>query len=377
MRAIVVDDELLNLEHMNRLLVEAGVEVLGCYTNPYEALAVTKTLQPDVLFLDIEMPEMSGLEIAEHVYSDERLHSEVVFVTAFDQYAIDAFRVNALDYLLKPVLEEDLNRSLERIRRRRKERPELERKTSIRQVTATLFGKFSVYLRSDPDPIRWVTSKCAELFAYMLLHQEEKEVSKWQLFEALWNGKNTEKADINLRSTVSRVNKTLRDLHAGMTLVSVRNGYRLTMSEGALVIDADQLERFALDSAEIAPENLGDAEKLIHRCNPPFLQEFDGEWCEPYRNRYRRSFLHLGEKLLIYYEKTATEPLRRIDLLDKLIGHNPYEDSLRAAVLKLHHQLGGLKQATAYYEAYAALLKTELGTKPGDSLSAWFHSLAD
>ena len=224
MRAIVVADELLNIEHIHRLLVEVGIEVLGCYTNPYEALEMAKALQPDVLFLDIEMPEMSGLEIAESVYSDERLDSEVVFITAFNQYALDAFRVNALDNLLKPVMEEDLNRSLERIRKRGKERSAIEGRTSSRQVTVAFFGKFSVYLDSEPEPVRWVTSKCAELLAYMLLQQEEKEVSKWQLFEALWNGKNTEKADINLRSTASRVNKTLRDLQAGMALVSVRNG---------------------------------------------------------------------------------------------------------------------------------------------------------
>ena len=65
-----------------------------------------------------------------------------------------------------------------------------------------------------------------------------------------------------------------------------------------------------------------------------------------------------------------------LGLADRLIGHNPYEDSLRAAALTLHRQIGGLKQATAYYEAYAALLRTELGTKPGESLAALFHSLA-
>ncbi|WP_164472854.1 response regulator [Cohnella candidum] len=376
MRAIVVDDERLIAEHIDRLLADAGVEVVGCCTNPYEALEMTKALRPDVLFLDIEMPEMSGLDIAEKVYSDN-LDSEVVFITAYNQYAIDAFRVNALDYLLKPIMEEDLNRSLERIRKRRKERMGAAGMIGNRQLSASLFGKFSVYIGDDPEPVRWVTSKCAELFAYMLLQQEDKEVSKWQLFEALWNEKNTEKADINLRSTVSRVNKTLRDLHAGMSLTSVRNGYRLTMSGDAIVVDADPLESFALDSVEIGPDNLNQVEQLVYRCNHPFLKEFSGEWCEPYRNRYRQYFLYLGGKLFSYYERVRTEPLKALRLAEMLVDHDPYNDSLRAAALKLRHQLEGRKRAAAYYEAYAKLLRTELGTEPGDALTDMFHKLTD
>jgi two-component system LytT family response regulator len=375
MKAIVVDDERLIVEHIDRLLADAGIEVLGCCTNPYEALQLAKALQPDVLFLDIEMPEMSGLEIAEQVYADN-LNIEIVFITAFNQYALDAFRVNALDYLLKPVAEKELNRSLERIRKRRKEYVETDRKIVNRLLSATFFGKFSVYIGDNPEPVRWVTTKCAELFAYMLL-QGEKEASKWQLFEALWNEKNLEKADINLRSTVSRLNKTMRDLQAGMALVSVRNGYRLTISDEAPVIDADQLERFILDSVEINSQNLYQVEQLVNHCDQQFLKEFSSEWCEPYRKQYRQYILQLGKKLLSYYEHVETEPLRTLRLLEKLIGHDPYNDSLRAAVLKLHHHLGGLKEALAYYEAYATLLKTELATEPGEPLAALFHSLTD
>lgn len=376
MRAIVVDDEQLIAEHINRLLAETGVEVAGCYTNPYEALEMIKLLRPDVLFLDIEMPEMSGLEIAEQVYADN-LDSEVVFITAFNQYAIDAFRVNALDYLLKPLMEEDLNRALDRVRRRRNQRARVAGKISDRQVSASFFGSFSVYLGNDPEPIRWVTSKSAELFAYMLLQQREKEATKWQLFEALWNDKNMEKADINLRSTVSRVNKTLRDLQSGMALVSVRNGYRLIVPDDMLVVDVDRLERFVLDSVEIGPDNLNDVEQLVYSCKHPFLQEFSGEWCERYRIRYRRYFLHLGGRLLSYYESEETEPLKAFQLVEMLIDHDPYNDSLRAAGMNLRFRVGGPKQAAAYYETYAALLKADLGTEPGAALTALFHALGD
>lgn len=376
MRAVVVDDEPLIVEHIDRLLVEAGVEVAGSLTNPCEALKMIRSLQPDVLFLDIEMPELSGLEIAEKVYAD-KLDAEIVFITAFNQYAVDAFRVNALDYLLKPLMEEDLHRALERVKKRRRSSVRAAGRIGGRTVIASLFGPFSVCLGGDPpEPVRWVTSKCDELFAYMLL-QGEREATKWQLFEALWGDKNTEKADINLRSTVSRINKTLRDMQAGMALVSVRNGYRLTAQEGALVVDAHRLERFTLNSVEIAPDNVNELEQLVHNCNQPFLQEFDGQWCEAYRSRYRAYFLHLGSRLLSYYEQENAEPFKSLQLIEMLVDRDPYNDALRAACMNLHYRLGGRKQATAYYETYAALLKKELGTEPGAALAASFRSLAD
>jgi len=372
-RAIVVDDELWVAEHIETMLVNAGVTVVGCCSNPHEALGLAKALQPDVLFLDIEMPELSGLEIAEQVYADN-LNVEVVFITAYTQYAIDAFRVNALHYLLKPVMEEDLQRTLERIGRRRQTRLE---SGGHRTAAAGLFGKFALHMDDDPEPVRWVTSKCAELFAYMLLQPREREVSKWQLFEALWPTQNTEKAGINLRSSVSRTNKTLRDCGSGMALVSVRNGYRLVMPGVMPTSDAAELERWVLDAVEPEPDNLAHVEGLVHRCSQPFLPEFDSAWCEVYRKTYRQYFLHLGKKLLLYYVNAESEPFKALRLAEQLVEHDPYDDSLREAALKLHYRIGGPKRAVAYYEAYTAQLKAELGTLPGEPLGTLLRSLAD
>jgi len=375
MKAIVVDDEWLVAEQIDRMLVNAGVKVLGRCMNPHEALGMAKTLQPDVLFLDIEMPELSGLEIAERVYAD-KLDMEVVFITAYNQYALDAFRVNALDYLLKPVMEEDLQRSLERIGHRKQPRGGAVGSGGQRTaVVASLFGKFALHLDGGSEPVRWVTSKCAELFAYMLLQPREKEVSKWELIEALWPAQNGEKASINLRSTVSRVNKTLRDCRSGMALASVRNGYRLVLSDEAPAVDATELEFVVLEAFEPDTDNLVNLEQLIHRCNQPLLQEFDSVWCEPYRKQYRQYFLHLGKRLLLYYERAEMEPFKALRLADQLVEHDPYDESLRESALKLHHRIGGSQYAAAYYEAYAELIHTELGATSGDTLTALLRTL--
>ena len=113
LNTIIVDDEqdsidLLRLQ-LHRHCPE--VEVPRCYNNPMQALQDILSIPPDLLFIDVEMPGMNGFELLEQV---QPLNFSVVFVTAFNQYAIRAFRFNALDYLLKPTDPEELKTAVTR-----------------------------------------------------------------------------------------------------------------------------------------------------------------------------------------------------------------------------------------------------------------------
>src|SRR5699024_8035906 len=102
MRVIIIDDEPAALVVLSSLLSEYNdIQMVGNYTNPMDALNEIKIVKPDIVFLDIEMGEFNGLEIVDFFLQEAPL--EIVFVTAYSQYAVDAFEVNAMDYLLKPV----------------------------------------------------------------------------------------------------------------------------------------------------------------------------------------------------------------------------------------------------------------------------------
>ena len=117
-RVMVVDDEQLAREELCFLLGETGaVEIVGQATDGVEALRLAGELQPDVVFLDVQMPGLTGFEVARRLIEAD-VPVQLVFVTAFDQYAIDAFTVNAVDYVLKPVDADRLEQTLERVRRR-------------------------------------------------------------------------------------------------------------------------------------------------------------------------------------------------------------------------------------------------------------------
>jgi two-component system LytT family response regulator len=116
LRAYLVDDEPPALERLHRLLGQTNrVEVIGSATEPEEAVEALSADPPDVCFLDIEMPRLNGFEVL------ARLPSQpiVIFTTAYNQYALQAFAVNSVDYLLKPVDPDSLERALTKIERLR------------------------------------------------------------------------------------------------------------------------------------------------------------------------------------------------------------------------------------------------------------------
>jgi DNA-binding LytR/AlgR family response regulator len=113
-RAYVLDDERLAVERLVRLLDATGrVEIAGSATDPEAAVSELRTIRADVLFLDIQMPGLTGFQVLEKLERD----IPVIFTTAYDRYAIDAFTVNSIDYLLKPIEPERLDRALDRLSR--------------------------------------------------------------------------------------------------------------------------------------------------------------------------------------------------------------------------------------------------------------------
>jgi two-component system response regulator LytT len=124
LRAVVVDDEQLAREELCFLLGQIGaVEVVAQASNGLEALRVIEDEGPDLVLLDVQMPGLTGFEVARRLLRGGG-EAQIVFVTAYDQYAIEAFEVNAVDYLLKPVEPGRLGTTVDRVRKRiHSERP--------------------------------------------------------------------------------------------------------------------------------------------------------------------------------------------------------------------------------------------------------------
>ncbi len=154
MRAVIVDDEPLARDGLRMLLAEySDIQLVGEAGNGAEALELVETLQPDLMFVDVQMPGMSGLELASSL--PENRTPAIVFVTAYDEFALRAFDVHALDYVLKPIDEQRFAEAVRRARvqhelgaRRLKGIAERPTKLTIRDGDAVVFVRV--------DDIDWI-----------------------------------------------------------------------------------------------------------------------------------------------------------------------------------------------------------------------------
>ena len=119
MKALIADDEPLLAQHLRARLAALwpDLEVVGLAANGIEARRMLEDLKPDIAFLDIRMPGQSGLEVVQALSPETRAACRVVFVTAHDEFAVQAFDREAVDYLLKPVVDDRLALAIERLRR--------------------------------------------------------------------------------------------------------------------------------------------------------------------------------------------------------------------------------------------------------------------
>jgi two-component system LytT family response regulator len=117
--AILIDDELSSLQNLQQKLNEfcPDVEIIGTTQKPEQAIALIRQYAPDVVFLDIEMPRMNGFRMLDELGD---IDFEIIFTTAYNHYAVDAIRISAFDYLMKPIAIKDLQSAVERLAKRQK-----------------------------------------------------------------------------------------------------------------------------------------------------------------------------------------------------------------------------------------------------------------
>jgi DNA-binding LytR/AlgR family response regulator len=150
--ALIVDDEAPMRDQLRARLrdVWPDLVIAGEAANGFDAVTMAEQHQPDIVFLDIRMPGQGGIETARHLYN--RCH--IVFVTAYDQYAVDAFEQGAMDYLLKPVTAERLHTTCERLRQRLTAMPQ-NIGEQLEQLTQLLQHGES----KKPDYLRWIQAQ--------------------------------------------------------------------------------------------------------------------------------------------------------------------------------------------------------------------------
>ncbi|MFY9945796.1 MAG: response regulator [Exiguobacterium chiriqhucha] len=235
MRTILIEDEHHILRMMERLIqAEPNLKWMGSFHDPFQAIEFLANQEVDLVFLDIEMPQMNGLDFAKRLPEA----TQVVFTTAHSQYAVDAFNLQATHYLLKPITEQMIHDLIPRVEKRYKEIMSTEHH---RTCTIQCLDHFSVKTQ-DGDLVKWPTQKTEELFAYLIFHRD-KVVNKWLIAETLYPDiDEPQRALHNVYNLVYRLKKTLAEYDLSITVQTINNGYSLHLDDACLCDYHDWLD---------------------------------------------------------------------------------------------------------------------------------------
>jgi Response regulator containing CheY-like receiver and SARP domains len=218
LRVAAADDERHALERFEKLVNDIeGVETCGLFDDGKQLLEYLAKNPVDAVFLDIEMPEMSGLDLCEEVLNVQP-DCAVVFITAFNQYAVEAFELNAVDYIMKPLTGKRLDVTMERILKRNR----LESAHSKPKIQC--FGSFEIFV--DGRVLLWKNSKAKEILAF-LVHKEGVPVSWDVITSSVWPDTDFEKAHANFHATMYLLRKFLSESGIPDILENARGNYRI------------------------------------------------------------------------------------------------------------------------------------------------------
>ena len=236
-KAIIVDDVALAREHIRRSLRDDDIEIIAECENGRAAIGAIREMSPDLVFLDVQMPEVDGFDVIKAIGVEEM--PSIVFVTAYDEFALNAFEVNAIDYLLKPFDHERLAKAVERAKRLINANGSSDFETKLRKLLAETREE-PRYLKRIPvkssrgtslvltEEIDWIGSEGHYLELYV---GRERHLIREKLGDLEQKLDPQNFARIH-RSTIVNLNrvKSLHALFNGDQLVILENGRELNLS---------------------------------------------------------------------------------------------------------------------------------------------------
>lgn len=369
MRVVIVDDERLAVQRLAQILESRDdVEVVGAFTRYTDLLQEFTRLRPDAVFLDIDMPGMNGLELAAALIGLDE-HLEVVFITAYDQYAVEAFRVNAVDYLLKPIDENSLARSIQRLHKRTG-LTQASRHTSGSKPHIDCFGRFYVHRSSGHEPVDFPTAKAEELLAFLLIHRDTS-VSKWVICENLWPDHDPHKAEQNLHTTVFRMKKTLLESGLSIQLTSRKGHYYFQLLEDCDYIRFEELRE---KGTEQLVRSAAAAERILRQYKRPLFGYKDYPWCEAAREQADLSFRMMSLALARSYVQAGEFRLAH-DFLSFMLSIVPYDEEAHELILRIYLHFKDRAAFYRHYDKMKAALQQEIGVAPPAFLEALLQEI--
>lgn len=370
MKAILVDDDLLTLKYLTRLLKEyEGLNIIGTYTDAFVARTTILKEKPSIVFLDIEMPKLNGIELAEQL---QQLlpNIQIVFVTSFENYAVKAFELNATDYLVKPVQQSRLKETLRRLHIRQENNTHPSNLSdSVNQICT--FGSLSFTRTMNTTKtleVRWRTSKARGVFIFLLLHRSGY-VNKNRLLEVFWPEFDREKGLTQLYSTIYHIRKTLSTIQFPITITNQEDSYRLDLHD--VLLDIDEWENNLLAHSKLNEKSLSINRELLGIYQGDFLSGEDHIWAETERMRLRALWLERLSKVADYLFEQG-EYGESISLFLQMQHAVPYIEYSYVRLMEIFATVRNLNAVEQQYTKLKKMLWEDYSAEPKPAIKEWY-----
>lgn len=370
MRIVLVDDEYLSITRLKTLLEESkvpGIEVVGEYTDSLKAMDEIQSLQPSVVFLDIVMPHMDGLALGEKI--QELLPDvEIVFTTGFDQYALDAFDLHAVDYLLKPIQISRLEKTLDRLEQINNKH----KKSSMSSTIINLFGGLHIVSPDGQTQIlKWRTSKAKELFAYLLNHRDEI-IYRDTILELFWPESDRDKASKQLYTAIYTIRQTLKNYGLEGVQISsplLNSGYKLLLEQ--TVVDVEQWLSSLKALPSLEKSTVDQHEQVFQMYTGDYLGDCDYLWAESEKERLRRLWLHHAHQLSEFYitNENYSAAIKVQETVQALFAG---EEENYFILMKLYDLLNNVAAVEEQYLLLKKALQEHLAVEPSEEIENWY-----
>ncbi|TCO69666.1 response regulator [Marinisporobacter balticus] len=314
--AILFDDENLALNVFNIQLGKINkTKVLGQYLDCEKLIKGVEEYKPNIAFVDIETPNENGIEIAKNIKKISP-KTEIVFVTAHKQYAYEAYELEAIDYLLKPIKRERLERVIDRIRNKMGKINPIE--NSFQVYTMSKF-----YIKNaQGEIVKWRTKKVEELMAFFI-HNKGNALSSDIIIEGIWSEKDSEKAKRILYTSMYYLKKNLKEYNVDIRID--KKTYSI-LNEN-MIDDAVMIIGYMEDINKINEQSINKYNKVLSMYKGGYMEFNHYLWSNGKRLQIETKFIQLSKDVIRYYERNH-DYSKMMAVLNKLLSINDYEEEL-------------------------------------------------
>ncbi|MFM9279419.1 response regulator [Paenibacillus jiagnxiensis] len=368
MNVILLDNDRFALDYLEEQLLEmANVTIVGKYLNPLLGKARALSDEVDVVFLDVNLGTMNGVQLAEQIL-EVKPSQKFVFVTAYYEYAIKAFELNAVDYILKPACSVRLTKTLQRIQG--EDRSSVHVRRIDEPIMLHVFQQVTISAKNEDTMFHWRTTKAQEMFLYLLQHRGQL-VRKSVLLDLLWPEYDSYKVSSQLYSTVYQVRRTLEPYRERLQIERHTDGYILKLHN--VIVDAKDWERRINSAPPISDETIKYYEQTMRLYTGDYLQEYDFWWAEGERHRLKMLWLNTALLMARWYQN-AHYIEKAVGWYQEICNREPQAEEAHFALISIYASIGNHIAVDRQYRLLVKVLQEELSERPSPYIDDWYHS---